>query len=171
MSNTEQIAEYIRTVLQQRKCEKMWKSVRENWLAEKTKGGNFFPGFKFKKQGNGQEWSIGVLSAKRKAQLMAWVDVETEKVESRQAVVRSLCDHVRTKLDEMSREVPYAKVLLLLREDEFDRVAEGVYQKAKAMTGDTSIDSLSERLRTYQQEHKDALCRKAVLAYEKQFRM
>ena len=149
----------------------MWKSVRENWLAEKTKDGKFRTGFKFKKQGNGQEWSIGVLSAERKAQLMAWVDVETEKVETRQAVVRSLCDHVRTKLDEMSREVPYAKVLLLLREDEFDRVAEGVYQKAKAMTGDTSVDSLSERLRTYQQEHKDALCRKAVLAYEKQFRM
>jgi hypothetical protein len=45
-----------------------WKQVRDNWLT--TKKGQ--PGFKFERQGARQDWSIGTLSADRKAQLQRW---------------------------------------------------------------------------------------------------
>ena len=54
-----------------------WKKVRENWLAAKKTQ----PGFKFERQGARQEWSIGALSAERKAQLQRWGCIITSPME------------------------------------------------------------------------------------------
>jgi hypothetical protein len=84
--------------------------------------------------------------------------------------MKGLYSCVKKKLEGMSKEQPYAKVLLFLKEHEFHQKAKQVYEDAAKLVGaDHNFEQVIED-QQYMAEHKNRLCETAVVAYEKQFR-
>eukprot|EP01043_Picozoa_sp_COSAG02_P026750 COSAG02_NODE_1550_length_11965_cov_326.834401_3_plen_986_part_00 len=82
--------------------------------------------------------------------------------------IHVVCDAVRKKLEKISKDVPYCKVLLLLKEEDFLAVAEKELEDAQILGAPAG--ELEDVFAGYQDKAKKLFLTKVVREYEKKWR-
>eukprot|EP01046_Picozoa_sp_COSAG06_P010981 COSAG06_NODE_615_length_13769_cov_46.333138_3_plen_972_part_00 len=146
-----------------------WAKLNENWLSKPEKGKVTCSGY-VEPGPPQQHWRQLYLKEEVLQYCRTWNEVEALGPIAVQQRVSTVCSFVKNKLHKMSSEIPYCKVLLLLKDKDFIAAAE---EEHRYLVGQQPIQaprSLAQTLDGYEPAQKIRFFKRVIQDFERKWR-